>query len=807
MGKLWYGADEVDEFHPIVQKCLQKALTASGLDKKYVIKHHDGEFTSGIPDFVLLDVRTGDFVCVIEVKKTPSDVFYYGYQPKEYVDQLYPLRWKPNYYPYFCITNIEITQFFCWRKDSSVIGCMLAGSPHDSGSLNDGQKCLDNFTGLFTQFFIQIDKLNKPEFSMYLEAISESFNETFYTISKILGVNLIRMSRLIKADDQVKQSVLYELLRFAFYYYIKESYELIKSPYKKYFGDFDVNNISNLELLNIIEQNFAKAMEIDFKDILKDYESSNAIIPHRLKKDTELSATFNNFIQTLRNNAAQGIKKNGNLLQFVSLLTSEIYNKEEMHASGKIMSDETLSNILAEFAIESKEDLVIDPGCGDGNLLMSAYKRIKELNPKATHNEILAQLVGIEIDANLIQLAAFKLICSNLANVNKDTLTNLGNTDLFETTYHEKFDALVMNPPFLRNEDLTSDMKSRYLGNIEQITNTKSYIRSASQPNLYFFFVEKAVTLLKNNAKASIILMTKFLNNEDGEFLKEYLKPHLTAVIAYPPNFFEGFAVTTCIVLLQKESRVDKVAFIKIKDTALLSELEKVKKIIASGRDQITETYALINIPKDKLSSKENWRLYLADPTNIFKKFEGLKLFKPLNSYFDTIQRGKADNCGGSGEIYPFSPNNQLLSDANLIEDKFTGFGMQRNKVNGARRSIILTDADLNLQKGILFPNKFDSSSSSGISQTITNCQGLKDYCLKFKNLTIKGKAVNLEKIMNSAYGSAVSPLIIIPRADREKHIVYYNQHKTKPILMSTNFFYFDNFKNYNKKISVEKTN
>ena len=95
-----------------MEACLKKALANAGLEKKYVIKHHDGRFTSGIPDFVLKDAKTEDFVCVIEVKKTPSDVFYYADQPKEYVDQLYPLRWKPGYYPYFCITNIEITQFF-----------------------------------------------------------------------------------------------------------------------------------------------------------------------------------------------------------------------------------------------------------------------------------------------------------------------------------------------------------------------------------------------------------------------------------------------------------------------------------------------------------------------------------------------------------------------------------------------------------------------------------------------------------------------------------------------------------------------
>jgi hypothetical protein len=34
-------------------------------------------------------------------------------------------------------------------------------------------------------------------------------------------------TRLVEADEQIKESILYELLRFAFYYYIKESYKII----------------------------------------------------------------------------------------------------------------------------------------------------------------------------------------------------------------------------------------------------------------------------------------------------------------------------------------------------------------------------------------------------------------------------------------------------------------------------------------------------------------------------------------------------------------------------------------------------
>lgn len=807
MSKLWYGSDEVNEFHPIVEECLNNALKIAKLDEKYFIKHHYGNFTTGIPDFALLDKKTNDFVCIIEVKKTPSDVFYFGtgYQAKGYVDELYPLRWKPKFHPFFCVTNIEITQFYCWRENSTLIGCLQTGSPHDCGLLEDGDNCYNKFTLLFSEYFKSIDILKTPEFSMHLEAISESFNETFFSISKILGVNLVRMTKLVQANEDIKKSILYELLRFAFYYYIKEYYALRKSSLSNYFKDFEIKNISDFDLLNTIEENFSKAMEIDFKDILQNYNSKEAIIPYKLKKDKELTVIFNNFIKTLRENASQGIKKNNNLLNFVSLLTAEIYDKSEMHSTGKIMSDEVLSNILSELTIKKATDSVIDPCCGDGNLLISAYNRLKKLNKVYSHNKILSQLNGIELDPNLIQLGAFKLICSNLEEVNKSTFTNLKNVDLFETENKPEFDVLIMNPPFLRNEDVKKELKEKYLKNLEKVSGNKSFIRDVAQPNLYFYFIEKAISLLNQDGRASIILMSKFLNNKDGKYLKEFLMPYLEAVISYPPDFFEGFAVTTSIILLSKKaSKNKKVTFLRLKNTDLLSNLDLINKIIEEKENEITKNYSILKIDAKELNPEHNWRLYLIDPGYKFKYFEELDFLNKLSNNFGVIKRGKSDNCGGSSLVYPDSSNNPLADKVNLIESRFIGYGLQRNKLNGARRKMILTKECLNSQKGLIFPSKFDSNSKDGITKSINDSNGLREYWNSAKSLQIKEKEISIERIQNSSFDSIATPDIVIPRADREKHIVYFNPIKNKPILISTNFFFMEKFKNFRENMDEE---
>jgi tRNA1(Val) A37 N6-methylase TrmN6 len=101
------------------------------------------------------------------------------------------------------------------------------------------------------------------------------------------------------------------------------------------------------------------------------------------------------------------------LLMFSIFLLQKFTIREELHRKGKIMSDAELSNLLAALCIDSHTCKVLDPGCGDGALLDAAYDQINLLassaNQAKTHNQILSQIDGIEIDPFLSQLICFQV--------------------------------------------------------------------------------------------------------------------------------------------------------------------------------------------------------------------------------------------------------------------------------------------------------------------------------------------------------------------------------------------------------------
>lgn len=794
---IWYGSDEVRGFHPIVEKCIKEALERAGLSNKYIFKHHYRSFTSGIPDFVILDKRTGDFVCIIEVKKTPTDVFSQtaGYQTTKYVQELYPLKWKLEYYPHFCVTNIEYLQSYILRPETSLIGCLLENSPEYAGNL-DSMDLEENYIEILKNYFINIDKREKPNFSMYLETISESFNESFYNISQILGVNLDRISKFVGEKENLKQSVLYELFRFAFYYYLKEYYLLKNSSLATYFEDFENKKLDSAELINQIETKFSKIMQIDFVDIFKNYNSNKSLFPKEILANKELGEIFSNFIITLENNARKGFEKNTNLLNYVSLITSDIYDKEEMHNTGKIMSDELLSDILSGFSVDTAHDSVIDPCCGDGNLLVSAYKRKKELSKTSkneiSHNQILSELHGIDIDPNLIQLTAFKLIGQDLENVDNKTRTSLISKDFLDINTNRKFDSVVMNPPYLRNEKLSTVQKERWINNIEDSTRLESFIRNVSQPNLYYFFVEKAVNMINEKGTGAFIMMSKFLNNKDGVPLKRYLMQNLEAIIHYPPSFFEGFAVTTDIFILRNiKKTTDKISFLNIKNTDMLRNIDQIKKVIEIQRNEIGGDYSIVSVDKKEIKPEGNWRLYFIDPANKFSMFNRIKNLTTLDKLFNQISRGRAGNSGGSANLFPYSKNNVLSEYVPEIEKEYIGFGLLRNQISKSRRKFILSEECLNASKGLIL-SKEEGVSLSAIINKETN-SGIANYIDKLRLLVGEDK---IARILNETLSSKVIPEIIIPRGDRIKHSVFYYPFVKKPVLLSTNFFYLKGFRN-----------
>lgn len=792
---LWYNSDEVTEFHPIVETAINNAIKNCGYDTYFELEHHPSIPNSTIiPDFAIKLRATNRYIFVIEVKKTARDVSSQRYQnqSRSYVSDFSPY-WEPNYPKYFCLTNIEELILFCDRE-GPISTCILKGNPYSHERFNSSTK---DATQTSVEFQSTIERIlpilynrTAPQWENNWQPIIDAFYQNFQSVSRTLPFN----------KDLSDELSLYEFFRLLAFSYLKDYYIQTNNQNQSYFRNLPTNNDNLNTFTSKLSNNFNRVLQLDFNQVFSNHpNSTDRIFPENF--GATLLDYFKSTIQALNNFGSQAVADNPLPQYIFNLLTSKVYDKEVLHKKGKIMSDTELSILLATVTIENENSVVIDPCSGDGSLLDASYDFLNILNltngNHKTHNQLLRQIFGIELDPFLAQLATFRLISKNLSGVDNNTLANIFAGNTFSNQRSANYDVLLMNPPFLRNDNPDAPITTadkQLMNNAINVAGQTNFVTQASQPNLYFYFVNYTWHYLNNQGRAGLILMAKFLNNEEGELLKNFMLDKVEAIILYPRNYFTDFKVTTVIAVLSKQAS-NSIKFLRIINEDLLSKPDDIKNIISSNSTtRITADYS-IKVTDRNISPADNWKMYFNDPDEKFQKLNSLDFIENLETFFTTKKRGGAENSGGSTIIYPDFSKTPY---SNIIASN-KGYGIKNSK---SKRSLILTSTDLIKEEAIHFPHNYDATSSNGlpnIYQTDTSLNSI-------YNTNNTANSAKWRKIVNSAFRSKVSFDILIPRAERTKHSCYFNPSPT-PVVVSTNFFYLSGLKNKNSDSSISKSN
>lgn len=191
---------------------------------------------------------------------------------------------------------------------------------------------------------------------------------------------------------------------------------------------------------------------------------------------------------------------------------------------------------LVEWAIRSPSDTVLEPSCGDGNLLVAAALRLTELG--ADPKSIGSQMQGVELSSTEANAARTRL----LAQLEHATPEIVQAGDFFgwwanERDGDRRFDAIVGNPPFIRYQAFPEPARGRAMSLMQAMG-----LKPNRLTNIWVPFVVAATEALNEGGRLALIVPAELLQVSYAAQLRKFLTQRFrhVGIVSCNELFFDG---------------------------------------------------------------------------------------------------------------------------------------------------------------------------------------------------------------------------------------------------------------------------
>lgn len=259
---------------------------------------------------------------------------------------------------------------------------------------------------------------------------------------------------------------------------------------------------------------------------------------------------------------------------------------------------------LCEWAIQSADDTVLEPSCGDGAFLGAAVQRLLSLG--ATPAKIVRCLTGVEIIAAEAQAATERL----RPDLGKAADKIVCNSDFFgwwQSTDQPAFDVILGNPPFIRYQSFPEPHRARAMA----IMGDQG-LKPNRLTNIWVPFVVAATASLKPGGRLALVLPAELLQVTYAAQLRSYLTDHFERidVIACNELFFENAEQEVVLLLADgalAAATEDNTCRVALTAADTVADITDVKPALLLERAE----------PKIMRHDSEKWLKYFLDNRQI----------------------------------------------------------------------------------------------------------------------------------------------------------------------------------------------
>lgn len=401
------------------------------------------------------------------------------------------------------------------------------------------------------------------------------------------------------------------------------------------FGEYDFKDEMSVNILgHIFEQSISELEEIKTK-----IEKKEEIIEENLKKTNKrkkdgIFYTPEYIVDYIvKNSLGSYLRENEiRILEEEKLsedLKEEEYRKREQKAY--VRYQDFLSKVK-----------VLDPACGSGAFLVKVFDYLLEENQRvgkilgglfntdSIYKSILENnIYGVDLNLESVEITKLSLWLKSAQSGKK--LNNLDNNikcgnsliddekiagnkafdwnkEFSEIMKNGGFDVIVGNPPYIQSRNLKEEERKYYWS---------KYLTNTNHSDIYSFFIEKAINLLKNYGILGFITPDTWLQTPSFYSLRKKIlqECNITSILSLSKEkVFSDALVSTMVTVLEKKRKMKNLIEIRAKNDKNINLLNKIEQ--------------------DTIDPKNGIRLFQDSKTEIIL----LKIFKETVSLSSVVE-------------------------------------------------------------------------------------------------------------------------------------------------------------------------
>lgn len=610
---LSYSDSEVNKFHPVCERALNYAIQLLGKENEYRVLHH--QYTGALEmDYVIQNIATGKYLCVIEVKRTPTDIHSarYQFQAMSYVQ----MNANESEKPFYILTNLEYA--FAFRYDSNrprVFQQMLKPGLTNIGNFaHDDETTFTNKLGEYFRDRISEYCLNTYDYLVTLEEFA------------------LHMEQIKNKPTQWKSH-----LALLLYEYIRGSFEFLNRH--------DLPDVRVFR--NDISRVCSEAARINFKDIFNysdDTFEHNAVVAN-----SELINLYDFGNQNISGDSVAGI-------------LHQVVSSGHEH-EGEVPTDLELARIVAELSKYINGDLlshelICDPAAGSGNLISSAVD-IFRLLP--------TQILANDWNAKLLELLSLRLglnYARTIAINNSPAIHNKNVAEL-DRDFFANVKIILMNPPFVAGINCVR-RKQEFYRKIQRLTGGDVLTDNGQMP-LEAVFLELITLLVEPGTTIACVFPKTHLTarGSEAQIIRNIIinKLGLKLVFTYPGNdIFDNVTKDTCVLVGKAMNQSDIIEIVSSYEE--IPNLDTHRFSQSLSQDFTDDFSSLMpgvvarKIPIEDLrdTNADGWRCLNSEMVTAISfvndNFKCSPFLKSLNEFNFATKRGGAGNSGGSDLLF-----------------------------------------------------------------------------------------------------------------------------------------------------------